>query len=326
MEEREEREETAYRAALMHYVQGETMEAIARKLKVSRSTVSRLIKDARNRGYIQFSLQPPNSATSALRTELSKRFGVQVQVVPIAPRSGGKQRLTQVAAFAGNVIAEAVFPDIVIGVAWGNTISAVAENLVPKPVMGATVVQLNGAANVLSSGILYAGTIMEAFGRAFRASVQHFPVPTFFDFPDTKVALWRERSIQSVLEVQKQVDIAIFGVGTTTGSQLSMVYSGGYIVPEEMQQQKDQGVVGDVCTVLLRADGSWEDLEVNQRASGPTPRDLACIPRRICIVSGVDKAVPLLAALRAGVATDLIVDEDCAARLLKISEEQTNAS
>ncbi len=29
------------------------------------------------------------------------------------------------------------------------------------------------------------------------------------------------------------------------------------------------------------------------------------------MVAGIDKARPLLAALRAGVATDLVVDEDC---------------
>lgn len=318
----EDREELAYRAALMHYVQGETMEAIARKLKVSRSTVSRLISMARERGYIQFSLRPPDSESSTLRTVLSERFGIEVQVVPVTSNAGAKQRLEQVASFAGNVISQAVFSDCVIGVAWGNTISAVAEHLVPKSVSGVNVVQLNGAANTQSLGILYAGTIMEAFGRAYRAQVQHFPVPTFFDYLETKEALWRERSIQAVLAMQKQVDLAVFGIGTTEGSQLSLVYSGGYLSPDEMQKQKKQGVVGDVCTVLLRADGSWEDLDANRRASGPTPEDLRRIPRRICIVSGVEKAVPLLAALRAGVATDLIVDEDCAAALLKKSEAE----
>ncbi|MCI6585124.1 MAG: transcriptional regulator [Mobiluncus sp.] len=315
----EDRAELAYRAAMMHYVQDETMESIARKLKVSRSTVSRLIGVARAEGYVQFALNPPSGATPGLRAELAERFGIEVWVVPVPPRVRGRQRLNLVAEVAGSVISGAVFPEAIIGIAWGNTLSAIAEHLVPKPVLGARVVQLNGAGNLISSGIVYASTIMEAFGEAYHAEVQHFPVPAFFDYPDTKVALWRERSVKLVLDLQKEVDVAIFGVGTLEGEQLSMVYSGGYLSLLEMEDLKGLGVVGDVCTVLLRADGTWEDLEINQRASGPTPRDLTRIPRRICVVSGVEKAVPLLAALRAGVATDLVVDEECAARLLKLS-------
>ncbi|WP_253281884.1 sugar-binding domain-containing protein [Arcanobacterium phocae] len=43
------------------------------------------------------------------------------------------------------------------------------------------------------------------------------------------------------------------------------------------------------------------------------------IKRRICVVSGIDKVVAARAALRAGVVTDLIIDEDAAARLREIS-------
>ena len=122
-----------------------------------------------------------------------------------------------------------------------------------------------------------------------------------------------------MLDLQKETDLAVFGVGTVEGEHLSQVYSAGYLDPTEMVQIHQDGVVGDVCTVLLREDGSWEDLLINERASGPNPADLAAIPRRVCVVAGIDKARPLLAALRAGVATDLVVDEDCGSRLMELA-------
>ncbi|MCI7551630.1 MAG: sugar-binding domain-containing protein [Actinomycetaceae bacterium] len=317
-----DRDELAYRAALMHYVQDETMESIASKLKISRSTVSRLIDLARVRGYIQFQAHPPAGESAQLRADVARTFGVNVTVVPIAPRIRGKGRLEAVAALAGNVIAGAIEPGITVGIAWGNTLSAVARHLVPKPVTGATVVQLNGAVNSRSSGILYAGTLLEAFGEAYRADVQHFPVPAFFDYAETKQALWRERAVKNVLELQQQADLAIFSVGTMAMENPSMVYAHGYISPDDLAEMRERGIVGDVCTVLIRADGTWEDLEMNARASGPTPTALSKIPRRICVVSGTDKAWPLLGALRAGVVTDLVVDEDCAAQLLKINAQR----
>lgn len=315
-----ERHSIAYEAAMMHYVQGETMETIARRLKVSRSTVSRLIKSARESGLVQITLHPPQEAATGLSTWISERFGVTTHVVPVPFKANEARRLNAVAQLAGIIISEAMVPNAVIGVAWGNTVSAIADHLSPRPAAGSVVVQLNGAANPSTTGIPYAGAIMEAFGRAHGSTVQHFSVPAFFDYPETREALWRERSIAAVRRLQSEADVAVFGVGSMTGQNVSLVYSGGYLSPEELIRIEKDGVVGDVCTVLLRGDGTWRDLEINRRASGPTPDELANIPRRICVVSGLDKTVATLAALRAGVVTDLIIDEDAAARLREISE------
>lgn len=314
-----ERRNLAYEAAVMHYVQGETMESIARRLGVSRSTVSRLVKNARDAGYVQISLHPPKEMVNSLGARIAQTFGVRTHVVPVPFGANEARRLTSVATMAGIVISELVEPNVIIGVAWGNTVSAVSDHLVPKATTGATIVQLNGAAHKNSTGIPYASEIMEAFGHAYGAAVVHFPVPAFFDYADTRDALWKERSISSVRELQLNADIAIFGVGALEGKIPSQVYAGGYLSPDELGSLTREGVVGDICTVLLRADGSWEDLALNHRASGPTPDLLRGIKRRICVVSGVEKVRPLLAALRAGVVTDLIIDEDAASHLEELT-------
>ncbi|WP_369801251.1 sugar-binding transcriptional regulator [Arcanobacterium buesumense] len=314
-----ERVTTAYEAAMMHYVQGETMETIARRLKVSRSTVSRLIKAARDEGLVQISLHPPQEVASAIGTWISETYSVRTHVVPVPFQANEARRLNAVAQMAGVLISGLMEPNTVIGVAWGNTVSAIADHLVPRQAAGSVVVQLNGAANPSTTGIPYAGAIMEAFGRAHGSMVQHFSVPAFFDYTATKEALWRERSIASVRQLQASADVAVFGVGSMTGQNVSLVYSGGYLSPQDLLAIKEDGVVGDVCTVLLRADGTWRDLAINERASGPTPDELKQIGRRLCVVSGVDKVVAARAALRAGVVTDLIIDEDAAARLREIS-------
>jgi DNA-binding transcriptional regulator LsrR (DeoR family) len=97
------------------------------------------------------------------------------------------------------------------------------------------------------------------------------------------------------------------------------VYSAGYLDEEDVRTLHAEGVVGDVCTVFLRADGSYQDVALNARATGPTPAELHRVPRRICVVAGDNKVVPLLAALRSGVVTDLVVDEVTATGLLSFA-------
>ena len=183
------------------------------------------------------------------------------------------------------------------------------------PLSNVTVVQLNGAGNAAQSGVPYAGSIMSRAAEAFGGQTVYFPVPAFFDYADTKEALWRERSIRQVLTTIESSTVALFGVGSLDAALPSHVYSGGYLDATELHAARADGVVGDVCTVLIREDGST-NMELNHRASGPMPDVLRRIPVRLCVVSGVSKAIPLLGALRAGVMTHLVVDSEAARALL----------
>lgn len=312
-----QREEDIFRAASMYYLQDETMDVIAKRLGVSRSTVSRMISTARESGMVQISLHRPEGTSSATAARLAQTFGVQAHVVPVRESVSNIQRLDQVARVAAHLVTDILEPDMVLGIAWGTTLSAVSMHLRPRQMSGVTVVQMNGAANTHGMGIGYSSDIMQGAARAFDADVVHFPVPAFFDYPETKEALWRERAVRRVLELQRRANIVVFGIGSPTGEIPSHVYQGGYLDQRDVEALRAQRVVGDVCTVFLREDGTWQDVEINSRASGPTPAELRRLPRRIAVAAGDYKVPALVGALRARVATDLVIDEPTARLLLE---------
>lgn len=110
----------------------------------------------------------------------------------------------------------------------------------------------------------------------------------------------------------------MFGVGAFDAEVPSHVYAGNYLTADDVRGLRSDGAVGDVCTVFLRADGTTEGIRMNERRSGPDPRVLSRIPRRVLIAAGTRKAVPARAALLAGAATDLVLDEVTAASLLAL--------
>jgi DNA-binding transcriptional regulator LsrR (DeoR family) len=311
-----ERFEDVYQAASRYYIQGETMETIARQLMLSRSTVSRLLKEARDTGLVRISLADHQGSSSPLAVALTRRFGVRVHLVAVRKSANETRRLDQVARMAGPLLTEAVDDHQVIGVAWGTTLSHVVGHVARRPLVDARVVQINGGANPLNSGIPYVGEILRAFGEAFDAEVVFFPMPAFFDHVGAKDVMWRERSVQNVLDLRRRLDLAVFGVGCLQARVPSRVYSAGYLDPAEVAELIADGVVGDVCTVLLREDGSYADIPLNERATGLTPAELLKVPRRICVVADPSRAPAVVGALRAGVATDLVLDEGTARAVL----------
>ena len=308
--------ELLLRVARMYYIQSETMEAIAHHLGVSRSTVSRLLKEAKDRGLVRVTITDPDRPMTRLAKIFRKNFRVQAHLVNVRPGSSYVLRLEQVAKVAARLLDEIITDNDVVGVAWGTTVSAVAQHLRPRDLSGVTVVSLNGGANHRTTGLPYVGSILQRFAAAFHGEEQFLALPAFFDNPGTRTAMWAERSTRHMLQVRAACTKAVFGVGGLGADLQSHVYSANYLDDSELACLKSEGVVGDVCTVMLRADGSWRDIPINSRATGMTPAELRAIPRRICVVSGTGKAVPVLGALRAGVATDLVIDEETARAVL----------
>ena len=304
------------RVAQLYYVQSETMDAIAHQLGVSRSTVSRLLKEARERGLVRITIADPDRPLSRIAELFRRFFHVDAHLVHVRPGASNLIRLDQVARLAAAVVSEAVSDGDIVGIAWGTTTSAIASHLTPRDLSGVTVTGLNGGANSQTTGLPYVGNILHSFAHAFGGQEQLMALPAFFDDPATREAMWRERSTRHILQVRASCNVALFGVGGVDAELQSHVYASNYLSAEDLEALTRDGVVGDVCTVMLREDGSYRDLAINRRATGMMPHELQRIPRRICVVSGLTKAAPVLGALRAGVATDLVIDEDTARAVL----------
>ncbi|MDC4232208.1 MarR family transcriptional regulator [Actinomyces sp. B33] len=309
----------------MYYLQGQTMETIARHLGVSRSSVSRLLSYARDTGLVRISVAAAPGHKGTLAGQISEIFGVQASVVPVHDVHTEVNRLHNVSLVAAERLVDILAPGATLGIAWGNTTAEISRCMPRVSFPGSTVVQLNGAATATESGIPYADAIISRIAHSIGGRMVNFPVPAFFDYEDTKTALWRERSIRTVLKTIDQCDIALFGVGSMSARLPSHVYSGGFLDPEELAAVQRDGVVGDVCTFLIREDGST-DMALNNRASGPSPDTLRAIPRRLCVVSGASKALPLLGALRARVVTDLVLDDGAARELIELVRTRTTTA
>ena len=78
-----DRYDDMYEAASRYYIQGETMESIAHQLGLSRSTISRLLKQARTSGLVRISLAHHNGSRSPLAAALTRAFGVRVHLVGV---------------------------------------------------------------------------------------------------------------------------------------------------------------------------------------------------------------------------------------------------
>ncbi|MCJ7772114.1 MAG: hypothetical protein MUP22_03155 [Desulfobacterales bacterium] len=307
----------AVKVARMYYYQNIKTKVIAKEMNVSRSTISRLLSFAKDEGLVNIQILDPKEEPQRMERNIIARFSnlKRAHVVPVPEITGEAEWLQRTAQYAAKYLNTIFDSGMILGIAWGTTLSAVSSHLLKKTTQNAQIVQLNGAGNTQSMGIEYASEIVMRFAENFRARAHLFPVPTFFDYAETKHALWKERSIQRLLDLHKKADLLIYSIGAVNAGIPSHVYSGGYLEEQDYNELDRLDVVGDIATVFFKADGSFSGIPMNERASGPNLK-LFQKKHGICVVSGLAKVRGLFAALRGNLMKELIVDEPTARELI----------
>ena len=317
MDPKQKQLENALHAAQMYYYQNLPMKKIAAELQVSHSTVSRLLSWARDEGLIEIRINDRRGRADSLEESIKLHYKIaNVQIVPVPEIAGELAWQERVAKVAASYLNQVMESGMILGVAWGGTVNQVAINLTPKPLVGVQVVQLNGGEIVSNPSVNHAGWLITQFANNYDAKAHLFPVPTFFDYPETKQALWRERSIQQILALHRQADILLYTIGSSRGRLMSATYMGNYLQKRDFVEMEEQGIVGDIANIMIRQDGSYDGIPLNERACGPKLELFRKVSRSICVVSGYNKLAGLRAALAGGYVTDLILDEPTAHKLV----------
>jgi len=307
----------AVRIARLYYYQDMKMDAIASEMNLSRSTVSRLLSFAKQEGLIDIHIIDPIEQPQQIEKKITETFGLKrVHVIPVPSTVGEAEWLERVAQYAAKYLNSLVESNMILGIAWGTTMSAISRHLLPKITHNSQIVQLNGAGNTQTMGIEYASEIIMRFAQNYQMYAHLFPVPTFFDYANTKQALWDERSIQRILSLQNNTDLLLYSIGAVKAGIPSHVYSGGYLEEKNYVELEQERIAGDIATVFFREDGTFRGIPINQRASGP---NLELFQKKygVCVVSGLAKVRGLYAALKGHLMKELIVDEPTARKLVE---------
>jgi deoxyribonucleoside regulator len=269
--------------AKLYYYQGLTTEEIAQELGLSRPKVSRLLSQAKQQGMVQIQILDPYDDSQSLAKELKKAYQLKaVHTVPVPDNVSEVEALERVAIFTGAHLNTLIKTGTVMGVAWGTTLAAISRHLIPQPTQNMSIVQLNGSGNLANISNPHINEVILQLGQNYNARVYLFPVPAFFDYAATKTAL----------------------------------YSSGYLEDKDFEEIRHEHLVGDIATVFFRKDGSFQDIPLNQRASGPDLSLFRKVNHAVCVVAGKSKAQALKAALEGNLLNELIVDEVTARLLL----------
>ncbi len=304
------------KVARLYHEKGIRQPEIASQLNVSQARVSRLLKEAAERGIIRTVVVPPPGIHADLEERLAEQFALK-DVVVVDVEGTGADVTNALGSGAAAYLDSTLIGQDVIGVSsWSATLLAAVEVMRPKrsQVVDKVVQVVGGVGSpeVQMQATRLTGRLAELTG----AAPVFVPSPGLVGSPALRQALMADPGVAAVQEEWSRLTLSLVGIGTLNPSPL-LRRSGNSLAPGEQEELRQAGAVGDVCLRYFDAAGRLVESSFDQRVIGIGYDDIMHVPRRIGVAGGVHKADAIRAAVLGGWVNILITDLEVARILVE---------
>lgn len=298
-------ENTLGRIAWLYYDQGMNQQEIADFIGVSRLTVNRSLKEARESGIVEFRIHEKFIRSFAAEEDLRRATGLKaVTVIPSAPDIIGALGSGAAARFK-----EALETNRTIALGGGRTILAMAKRM-PK-VRKIVTEQMVAMGDFVSSDAVYdPDTIAHVITTKLNIKchrIESFPLAT----PLEVVSVIKDSpSVSKAIQMARNADIAFTSACDVSTSD-TIFYSP---VPKKIRSELlAMGVVGEIEGTLYTLDGKPHETVFSRRECVRLPMKCPVV----LVSGGIDKVKAIVGAIRGGFVNELITDTKAAVKILE---------
>jgi DNA-binding transcriptional regulator LsrR (DeoR family) len=319
-----DRDELLAQVAHDYYEERLTQDEIGRRINASRSTVSRLLQQAIDRGVVRIIVDYPWQRSPDLEQRLMARFQLrEVQVLVSKGRDDDKVR-EGMGMLAARFIDREITDGAILGISYGRSLACTIAALSPTRQVSTSVVPIIGALGSQNT-FIDGPELVRRFAQIYGGDFRLLPAPLLVDEVRTRNALLQSPQILETLSLARRATTILMGIGALTPGYSSQIWA-GYLDERELAWLRSQGAAGHMAAQFYDIHGQLLDVEVNQRSVGIGIKALLGKDPVIAVAGSEAKAEAILGALRGRYLNVLITDDMAARTVLALEEELRKTS
>lgn len=314
------------KAAYLYYILEEPQSQIGEELGISVTTVSRLLKKAKEEKIIEFVIRDPLVECIKLEQELVRALNISEVIIAPAvhlqddgnaydePENVKKLVALEAARYLQRIIKD----DDIVGFTWGSTIYQMINYLNPAQKVEAEFVSLHGSlANSVPEWDVR--TLVDRIAKAFAGKKYTLLTHALMSSKETVNLLLKEKNIEEVYQMFDRVNIAINGVGVFYPKTTTVLAKPDYLAPEDLEELRREEVVGDIALRFFNRKGEECCTSLKDRTISIEFEKFKRIPHKITLASGAEKAFAVYSAAKGGLVDTLIIDSNLGAKILDLT-------
>lgn len=310
------------RILTMHYLEQRNQSDISKLLGLSTAKVNRIIRQARDEGYLEISIKTPFQSLFELEKALTDSSGIPEALVSPTYSDDPDTVARTVGGAAADYLLQHLRDGDVLCISGGKQITEIVNALNPQRNYDVTVVPATGGVQ----GKHYTDVnhlAMELAERLGGRALQ-LHAPLFADSADERNMLMEMRQTREVLDRARHADIALLGIGSIVPED-SSYFDLRAMSRADRDALISEGATGDLFAHLFDVDGQLVGHQHNEKLVALTLDELRDIPLSVGVAASASKVNPILGALRGRFFKTLISDEVTTKAVLKLLDKGAQA-
>jgi DNA-binding transcriptional regulator LsrR (DeoR family) len=310
-----------YAAARLYYEDELSQQQIADRLRISRTTVSRLLQMARDNHIVRIQVVEPTDVVT-LSGELARTLGLRRVVVVEASAS----RASSTGETAEHLIEPALRElaalqltrGNIVGVSWGNAVQRIASAPAQINLTGVDLIPVIGGMDETDPRF-QTNEIVRLLAEHTKANVNFLHLPARVS-PELRMTLLQDRAIAARLAMWDRLDVALVGIGSIKPYEID---AGPTLL--RFEREHLPGAVGDIASRYFRLDGDPVIAPEEDSILGITRAQLKKTPSVIAVGAGQAKVEAIVGAARAQMINILVTDSPTATAVIELLRTRRTA-
>lgn len=301
-----------------YYLEDRTQSQIGKEFNISRSTISRLLKKARETGVITFSINYQSEEIETLQDKIKRMFRIR-RVLLTKTVSDDSTTLREVSKLAAKELESHLHHDMTIGVSWGRHIEMLSKTMSTYDYEGISIVEIFGA---IGSRVNRVDTQMVSRKICEKLNARLYPLsaPIFMFDEAGRQEVRASKAVKATLDKIHECELILTSIGTIEHDPWQTLWH-DYLDDRMKREIIAQEGAGFILAHFFNHNGEFLDHKINDSVIG-IPTDAIRTQKIFAIASGATKAPGILGALRGGFLDTLISDEQTLRRVLELAAAQ----
>lgn len=285
---------------------------ISKKYNISRYLVNKYLNEAVKVGIVKIEITENSNRNPQIEHILCDKFK-DINFYVVQDDINNITTSEHLANFAATYVDEVLQGNNkIVGLTWGETIYTMIDSLKNRPLERVKFTQFLGE-NMKYNSTAGSMRMVERAAKKVSGEFLTLPAPLYILNDSVRNGLYSEPSLQNTIAVADNMDALITGVGTILSLDSIPIWKQN--LNAIFSTVNTQEIAGLIYGRPYDINGRFLNLEAD-KVLGLRIDQILKVPKRICLVRGKSKYMPVIGAIKGKLITDVIMTEGMAYKIL----------
>ncbi|RAN57702.1 hypothetical protein B8A40_07670 [Dolosigranulum pigrum] len=302
-----------------YYIDNMSQAEIAKRLNIHRSTVSRMLQQARGEGIVQIKINFSSSTIFDLENYFRTKYGLKDVLIVGSEKALPSMKEKMFFEEAAYYLYRIIDRQKIIGITWGSTLGNTIANINWQKQTQATFVPLVGGPSQIKSAY-HVNSIVHSLSEKFIGKSIFINSTAVQETENLAQGIIQSKYFKKINDAWKNLDLAIVSVGGLIESTESQWRD--LLNEDDYRHLREENAIGDCCCRFFDEEGQEIKGSLNKRTVGITTEQLNQVPEAVIIAYGLSKVKAIHTIIEKKKGINLVTDFETAIEILKLDNDK----